>query len=60
MISNKVISPTQAGFIPGRQILDNALLASKLIKGHGKGKMSPRCMIKIDSVEWSFIKKNAS
>lgn len=60
-----LISPEQQVFIPGRQILDNILLASELIKGYGRKNMSPRCMVKIDlrmaydSVEWPFFTSNA-
>lgn len=43
-----IVNPAQSGFIPGRQILDNVLLASELIKGYGKKELSSRCMIKID------------
>lgn len=59
----KVVSLEQAGFIPGRQILDNVLLATKLIKGYGQKSVSPRCMIKIDlkkacdSIEWPFVEE---
>lgn len=42
------MDPTQSRFIPDRQILDNTLLASELIKGYGRKGFSPRCVIKID------------
>ncbi|XP_021715738.1 uncharacterized protein LOC110683654 [Chenopodium quinoa] len=56
-----VIDDAQAGFIPGKHIGDNILLASELIKGYSHKFVSPRCMIKIDlrkaydSVEWPFL-----
>lgn len=57
-----VIHPSQAGFIPGRQLFDNVLIASELIKGYSRKHLSPRCMLKIDlmkaydSVEWPFLR----
>lgn len=56
------INASQAGFIPGRSIADNILLASELIKGYSSKHISPRCMLKIDlrkaydSLEWPFLK----
>lgn len=47
-VSPTVVSKAQSGFIPGRQILDNVLLASENNKGYGYKHLSPRCMIKID------------
>nr|XP_009614125.1 uncharacterized protein LOC104107108 [Nicotiana tomentosiformis] len=50
----------QAGFILGRKIVDNIILAHELIKTYTRKNVSPRCMIKIDlqkaydSVEWPF------
>ncbi|XP_048502873.1 uncharacterized protein LOC125498665 [Beta vulgaris subsp. vulgaris] len=52
-----------AGFIPGRTIADNILLATELIKGYSRAHASPRCVIKVDikkaydSVEWSFLER---
>lgn len=43
-----VVDLSQSGFIPRRQILNNVLLASELIKQYGRKSMSSRCMIKID------------
>ena len=60
MISS-VIDLAQSGFIPGRNISDNILLATELIKGYTNKNISPRCMLKIDlkkaydSIEWSFL-----
>lgn len=56
-----IVNPAQSGFILGRQIIDNVLLASDLIKGYGRKGLSPRCVIKIDlrkaydSVDWPFL-----
>lgn len=44
----EVVSDCQFGFIPGRCIADNILLATKLIKGYGRAHISPRCVLKID------------
>ncbi|XP_070029227.1 uncharacterized protein [Nicotiana sylvestris] len=43
-----VISEAQAGFIPGRRIIDNIILAHELVKGYTRKNISARCMIKID------------
>ena len=57
----EVVDYAQAGFIPGRQIIDNILLATELIKGYSRSHMSPRCVIKVDikkayaSLEWSYL-----
>ncbi|XP_056688135.1 uncharacterized protein [Spinacia oleracea] len=56
-----VISPSQAGFIPGRNISDNILLACELAKCYSRKNISPGCMLKVDmkkaydSLEWSFL-----
>lgn len=44
----RVVKGAQSGFIPKRQILDNILLASELLKGCGWKSIWSRCMIKID------------
>ena len=57
----KVIDPAQSGFIPGREMADNILLAVELIKGYSRKNNSPRCMIKMDlrkayaSINWVFL-----
>lgn len=57
----EVVNNAQSGFIPGKHISDNILLATKLIKGYSHRYISPRCMIKIDikkayeSLEQSFL-----
>ncbi|KAL2920834.1 LINE-1 retrotransposable element ORF2 protein [Bienertia sinuspersici] len=60
-VIGEVIDDAQAGFIPGKHIGDNILLATELMKGYGQKFISPRCMLKIDlkkaydSVEWGFL-----
>ncbi|XP_021767615.1 uncharacterized protein LOC110732005 [Chenopodium quinoa] len=57
-----VVNNDQAGFIPGKHIGDNILLATELIKGYAHKFFTPRCMLKIDLrkaydyVECSFLK----
>lgn len=57
------MDPSQSGFIPNRQILDNILLAYELIKGYGRNGLSPRVMTKIDmmkaydSLDWKFLEE---
>ena len=56
-----IVNLAQSGFIPGRQIVDNVLFATKLIKGYSWTNIIPRCTLKIDiakayeSIEWSFL-----
>lgn len=47
-IISDVVSSSQAGFIPGRSIADNILLATELIKGYFRAHVSQRCVIKVD------------
>uniref|UniRef100_A0A1U7VD07 Uncharacterized protein LOC104212194 n=1 Tax=Nicotiana sylvestris TaxID=4096 RepID=A0A1U7VD07_NICSY len=62
-IISTIINESQAGFIPGRKIADNILLAHELVKAYTRKNISPRCMIKIDlhkvhdSVEWPYMKQ---
>lgn len=64
-VISDIINHAQSGFIPQRQILDNVLLASELIKGCGRKGLGHRWMIKIDlkkaydSVERPFFGNNA-
>nr|XP_016449921.1 PREDICTED: uncharacterized protein LOC107774789 [Nicotiana tabacum] len=59
-----IICEAQAGFVPGRKIGYNIILAHELIKGYTRKHISPRCMIKIDiqkaydSIEWSYLEQN--
>lgn len=60
-VVGKVVGENQSGFIPGRQIVDNIILATELIKNYTHKYISPRCTIKVDlkkaydSLEWSFL-----
>lgn len=62
LVIGDIVNPAQSGFIPGRQIVDNILLASELIKGYRRKGLSPRCFVKIDlkkaygSVECGFLR----
>ena len=47
MISS-VVDLAQYGFMPGRNISDDVLLAIELIKGYTTKNISPRCMLKVD------------
>ncbi|XP_019257824.1 PREDICTED: uncharacterized protein LOC109236049 [Nicotiana attenuata] len=56
-----IISEAQAGFIPGRKIADNIILAHELVESYNRKQISPRCMLKVDmmkaydSVEWVYL-----
>ena len=56
-----IIYESQSGFIPGRKISNNIVLAHELVKSYTRKNISPRSMLKIDlqkaydSVEWSFL-----
>lgn len=50
-VSSKLVSHAQAGFIPGRAIVDNVMLASELIKGYTFSRISPRCLVKVDMMK---------
>ncbi|XP_059302033.1 uncharacterized protein LOC132053962 [Lycium ferocissimum] len=58
-----IICSTQAGFIPGRNLGDNVILAHKLVQAYSRKHISSRCMIKIDlqktydSVERIFLQQ---
>lgn len=62
-VISDVISDSQAGFIPGRKIADNIILARKLVQTYGRKHTSPRCMLKIDlqkaydSIEWVYLQR---
>lgn len=57
-----LIDNTQSDFVPGRLISGNIILSLALVKGYGRARVSPRCMIKLDlqkaydSVEWIVMK----
>ena len=58
-----IICDSQAGFIPGRNISDNIVLAHELVKAYTRKHISPRSMLKIDLqkaydlVEWAFLEQ---
>ncbi|KAL0449136.1 UNVERIFIED_CONTAM: hypothetical protein Slati_1470000 [Sesamum latifolium] len=60
-ILDKLISPSQNAFIPGRSISDNILLAHELFSGYNQQRLPPRCALKVDlrkaydKVEWDFL-----
>ena len=58
-----VTSPNQSGFVQGRLLSDNVLLAQEMIQDLGKGFPSPNFAIKLDMakaydrVQWPFLLK---
>ncbi|KAL0293496.1 UNVERIFIED_CONTAM: Retrovirus-related Pol polyprotein from type-2 retrotransposable element R2DM [Sesamum radiatum] len=60
-ILDKLVSPTQNAFVPGRSISDNILLAQELFSGYNQRHLPPRCALKVDlrkaydTVEWDFL-----
>lgn len=58
-----IICEAQAGFISGRKISDNVILAHELVQAYTRKHVSPRCMLKIDlqkaydSVEWVYLRQ---
>ncbi|KAL0322039.1 UNVERIFIED_CONTAM: Transposon TX1 uncharacterized protein [Sesamum calycinum] len=59
--TDKLISPSQTAFVPGRSISDNVLLAQELFSGYNHCRLPPRCALKVDlrkaydTVEWDFL-----
>ncbi|XP_074315526.1 uncharacterized protein LOC141651724 [Silene latifolia] len=57
----EIISPTQGGFIKGRNIIENILVCQEVIRLYNRASVSPRCLIKVDlkkaydSVNWDFF-----
>ncbi|KAK4381838.1 Transposon TX1 uncharacterized protein [Sesamum angolense] len=60
-VLDKIISPSQNAFVPGRSISDNVLLAQELFSGYNQSRLPPRCALKVDlrkaydTVEWDFL-----
>ncbi|KAL2246374.1 UNVERIFIED_CONTAM: hypothetical protein Sindi_2905600 [Sesamum indicum] len=48
VILDKLISPCQAAFVPGRSIGDNIMLAQELFTGYNQARLPPRC------AKWTF------
>ncbi|KAL2247314.1 UNVERIFIED_CONTAM: hypothetical protein Sindi_2583700, partial [Sesamum indicum] len=61
VIMDKLISPCQAAFVPGRSIGDNIMLAQELFTGYNQTHLPPRCALKVDirkvydTVDWDFL-----
>ncbi|KAL2235311.1 UNVERIFIED_CONTAM: hypothetical protein Sindi_1263300 [Sesamum indicum] len=61
VLLEKIISPCQTAFIPGRSIGDNIMLAQELFSGYNQMRLPPRCALKVDirkaydTVEWDFL-----
>ncbi|KAL2245415.1 UNVERIFIED_CONTAM: hypothetical protein Sindi_2809700 [Sesamum indicum] len=61
VVLDKLISPCQAAFVPGRSIGDNIMLAQELFSGYNQTRLPPRCALKVDirkaydTVEWDFL-----
>ncbi|KAK4397817.1 hypothetical protein Sango_1257200 [Sesamum angolense] len=60
-ILERLISPSQNAFIPGRSINDNVLLTEELFSGYNQQRLPPWCALKVDlqkaynTVEWGFL-----
>ncbi|KAL2253034.1 UNVERIFIED_CONTAM: hypothetical protein Sindi_0098100 [Sesamum indicum] len=61
VVLDKIISPCQAAFVPGRSTGDNVMLAQELFTGYNQARLPPRCALKVDirkaydTVEWDFL-----
>ncbi|XP_069143402.1 uncharacterized protein [Solanum lycopersicum] len=64
-VIQSIICDSQAGFVPGRKIADNLVLAHELVKAYTRKHMSPRSMLKIDMqkaydlVEWDYLEQTS-
>ncbi|KAL0455531.1 UNVERIFIED_CONTAM: hypothetical protein Slati_0892300 [Sesamum latifolium] len=47
-VLDRLISPSQNAFVPGRSIGDNILLAQELFTGYNQQHLPPRCALKVD------------
>jgi len=58
-----LIDPSQAAFVPGRELLYNVLISQDIVRGYNRKSISPRCLLKIDlhkafdSIHWDFLKE---
>ncbi|KAL2230770.1 UNVERIFIED_CONTAM: hypothetical protein Sindi_1671400 [Sesamum indicum] len=48
VLLDKIVSPCQTTFIPGRSIGDNIMLAQELFSRYNKMRLPPRCALKVD------------
>ncbi|KAK4384350.1 hypothetical protein Sango_3069500 [Sesamum angolense] len=61
LMLDKLISPSQNPFVPGRSIGDTILLAQELFTGYNRQGLPMRCALKVDlrkaydTVEWDFL-----
>ncbi|KAL2235307.1 UNVERIFIED_CONTAM: hypothetical protein Sindi_1262900 [Sesamum indicum] len=61
VIMDKLTSPCQAAFVPGRSIGDNIMLAQEIFTGYNQSRLPPRCALKVDirkaydTVDWDFL-----
>ncbi|KAL0404357.1 UNVERIFIED_CONTAM: hypothetical protein Sradi_2076500 [Sesamum radiatum] len=60
-VLDKLISPSQNAFVPGRSIGDNILLDQELFSSYNQARLPPRSALKVelckayDTVEWDFL-----
>ncbi|KAL2235577.1 UNVERIFIED_CONTAM: hypothetical protein Sindi_1289900 [Sesamum indicum] len=61
VIMDKLISPCQAAFVPGRSIGNNIMLAQEFFTGYNQTRLPPTCALKVDirkaydTVDWDFL-----
>ncbi|KAL2225109.1 UNVERIFIED_CONTAM: hypothetical protein Sindi_3044700 [Sesamum indicum] len=61
VLLDKIVSPCQTAFIPGRSMGDNIMLAQELFSRYNQMRLPPRCALKVDirkaydTVEWDFL-----
>ncbi|KAL2247318.1 UNVERIFIED_CONTAM: hypothetical protein Sindi_2584100 [Sesamum indicum] len=48
VLLDKIVSPCQTAFIPGRSIGDNIMLAQELFSRYNQMRLPPRCALKVD------------
>ncbi|KAL0294583.1 UNVERIFIED_CONTAM: Retrovirus-related Pol polyprotein from type-2 retrotransposable element R2DM [Sesamum radiatum] len=60
-LMDKIVSPPQNAFVPGRRISNNILLGQELFHGYNRQHLPPRCALKVDlrkaydTLDWDFI-----